>query len=78
VLLLARTDAGYANLCRLITLAHMSGERGEPSLTAGEVLRRSGGRATLGSTALRELRDAARSGMSQCRDRLLPITYESV
>jgi error-prone DNA polymerase len=43
VVLLARTDAGYANLCRLVTAAHMDGERGDPSVTAGEVLRRAEG-----------------------------------
>ena len=30
VILLASDEAGYANLCRLITDAHMVGERGEP------------------------------------------------
>ena len=30
VVLLATDDAGYANLCRLITDAHMLGERGDP------------------------------------------------
>jgi len=37
VVLLARDDAGYANLCRLITEAHMVGERGDPSVTAEQV-----------------------------------------
>jgi error-prone DNA polymerase len=32
VVLLATDDAGYANLCRLLTDAHMLGERGDPSL----------------------------------------------
>src|SRR5918999_1022993 len=31
VVLLAQDDRGYANLCRLITDAHMLGERGDPS-----------------------------------------------
>jgi DNA polymerase III alpha subunit len=43
VILLARDAAGYANLCRLITQAHMSGERGEPSLRPSEVMARAGG-----------------------------------
>jgi len=30
VVLLANDDAGYANLCRLVTDAHMLGERGDP------------------------------------------------
>jgi error-prone DNA polymerase len=43
VVLLARDAAGYANLCRLITAAHMAGERGEPSLRPSEVMGRAGG-----------------------------------
>ena len=43
VLLLARDAVGYGNLCRLITHAHMAGERGEPSLTPSEVMRRAEG-----------------------------------
>ncbi len=37
VLLLARDAAGYANLCRLVTDAHMTGERGDPSLTPEQI-----------------------------------------
>lgn len=37
VILLARDAAGYANLCRLVTDAHMTGERGDPSLTPEQV-----------------------------------------
>ena len=37
VLLLARDAAGYANLCRLVTDAHMVGERGDPSVTPEQV-----------------------------------------
>jgi error-prone DNA polymerase len=43
VTLLAKTDSGYANLCRLITAAHMTGERGDPALTTGQVCERAGG-----------------------------------
>jgi error-prone DNA polymerase len=43
ILLLARDSVGYANLCRLISAAHMSGERGEPSLTPREVMTRAEG-----------------------------------
>jgi error-prone DNA polymerase len=43
VVVLARDAVGYANLCRLITRAHMSGERGEPSLRPSEVMARSAG-----------------------------------
>ena len=37
VVLLAQDDRGYANLCRLITDAHMLGERGDPAITATQV-----------------------------------------
>jgi len=43
MLLIARTNDGYANLCRLLTSSHMGNDRGEPELTAGEILRRAGG-----------------------------------
>ncbi|MGH2546182.1 MAG: DNA polymerase III subunit alpha, partial [Actinomycetota bacterium] len=43
VVLLARDATGYGNLCRLITSAHMRGERGEPSLRPSEVMGRAGG-----------------------------------
>src|SRR6266540_2702737 len=37
VVLLARDAAGFANLCRLVTDAHMTGERGDPSLTPEQI-----------------------------------------
>jgi error-prone DNA polymerase len=37
ITLLAQDANGYANLCRLITDAHMLGERGEPSLMAEQI-----------------------------------------
>ena len=37
VLLLALDDAGYANLCRLLTDAHMLGERGDPWLDPAQI-----------------------------------------
>jgi error-prone DNA polymerase len=43
VLLLARDAVGYANLCRLISSAHMRGERGEPWLAPREVMERAEG-----------------------------------
>jgi error-prone DNA polymerase len=43
VVVLARDAVGYANLCRLLTKAHMGGERGEPSLRPSEVMARAGG-----------------------------------
>src|SRR5712691_7246713 len=43
VTLLAKDASGYGNLCRLITTAHMTGERGDPALSTGQVCKRSGG-----------------------------------
>jgi error-prone DNA polymerase len=43
VVLLARDAKGYGNLCRLITHAHMRGERGEPWLSPREVMERAEG-----------------------------------
>ncbi|MGZ5288037.1 MAG: DNA polymerase III subunit alpha [Actinomycetota bacterium] len=37
VVLLAIDDAGYANLCRLLTDAHMLGERGDPWLDPAQI-----------------------------------------
>jgi error-prone DNA polymerase len=38
IVLLAKDADGYANLCRLITDAHMTGERGDPALAPAQVL----------------------------------------
>jgi error-prone DNA polymerase len=43
VVLLARDEAGYANLCRLVTDAHMTGERSDPSLTPEQICAHAGG-----------------------------------
>ena len=37
VVLLAQDAVGYSNLCRLITDAHMLGERSDPSVTASQI-----------------------------------------
>ena len=41
--LLAKDAVGYASLCRSITTAHMTGERGDPALTTTQVCERSEG-----------------------------------
>jgi error-prone DNA polymerase len=43
ITLLAKDATGYENLCRLITTEHMTGERGDPALTAGQVCERAKG-----------------------------------
>jgi error-prone DNA polymerase len=66
VSLLAKNATGYGNLCRLITTAHMTGERGDPALTTGQICERASGLVCLlgpesepGSLAARGLHDAA-------------------
>jgi error-prone DNA polymerase len=75
VVLLARDARGYANLCRLITSAHMTGERGDPALTAGQVCERSEGLLCLlgpasvpGALAVAGLADAARDAIGPWRE----------
>ena len=43
VTLLAKDAVGYGSLCGLITSAHMTGDRGDPALTTGQVCERSSG-----------------------------------
>jgi error-prone DNA polymerase len=75
VVLLARDAAGYANLCRLITDAHMAGERGDPSVTPEQVCAHPGGLVALvgpasspGALALAGRPDAARRALDPYRE----------
>jgi error-prone DNA polymerase len=75
VTLLARDATGYANLCRLVTIAQMSGERGDPALTTGQVCERPAGLICLlglesepGRLALEGLLDAAAGAIRPYRD----------
>ena len=63
VVLLAQDAAGYANLCRLITDAHMTGERGDPSLALEQLCAHPGGLVAL-------LGPSSRPGMLAVADRL--------
>jgi len=67
---LAKDTAGYANLCSLVTTAHITGERGDPSLTAGQVCERANGLICLlgpesvpGALAIEGLAEAARDAL---------------
>jgi len=73
--LLARDATGYANLCRLVTDAHMTGERGNPSLTPEQVCAHAGGLVALlgpgsppGVLATAGRIDAARRALEPYRD----------
>ncbi len=75
VLLLARDATGYANLCRLITDAHMVGERGDPSLTPEQVCAHASGLVALlgpssppGALAIAGRIDAARKALDPFRE----------
>jgi error-prone DNA polymerase len=75
VLLLARDEGGYANLCRLVTDAHMTGERGDPSLTPEQVCAHAGGLVAIlghesppGTLALAGRTDAARRAIDPYRE----------
>jgi error-prone DNA polymerase len=75
VVLLAQDDRGYANLCRLITDAHMLGERGDPSITATQVCAHAGGllalvgpRSHAGRVAVRGRVDAAAGALHPFRE----------
>ena len=85
VLLLARDAAGYANLCRLVTDAHMTGERGDPSLTPEQICAHAGGLvAVLGPTsppaalAIAGRLDAARRALDSYREAFDDRTYVGV
>jgi error-prone DNA polymerase len=75
VVLLAQDDRGYANLCRLITDAHMLGDRGDPSITATQVCAHATGLAAIvgprshaGRLAVRGRIDAAASSLVSFRE----------
>jgi error-prone DNA polymerase len=75
VVLLAQDDRGYANLCRLITDAHMLGERGDPSITATQVCAHAAGlvaiagpRSHAGRAAVRGRIDAAARALDPFRE----------
>src|SRR3989442_2820361 len=75
ITVLAKDAVGYGNLCRLITTAHMTGERGDPALTTGQVCERAQGLVCLlgpesdpGRMAAAGRPDAALAALSPWRD----------
>jgi error-prone DNA polymerase len=85
VLLLARNARGYANLCRLITSAHMAGERGDPHLVPSQILERAEGLACLlgpesgpGVLAAAGMADAAREEARAWREAFGPWCFIEV
>ncbi len=85
VLVLARDAAGYANLCRLVTDAHMTGERGDPSLTPEQICAHAGGLVAVlgpssppGALALVGRLDAARTALEPYREAFGERAYVAV
>jgi error-prone DNA polymerase len=85
VVLLARDDEGYANLCRLLTDAHMLGERGDPHLACEQVLAHSRGLVALlgprsepGRLALSQRPAAARRALDPWREAFGERCYVAV
>jgi error-prone DNA polymerase len=79
LVLLAQDERGYANLCRLITDAHMLGKRGDPSITAIQVCAHAAGlialagpRSHAGRLAVRGLIDAAAEALHPFREAFGP------
>jgi error-prone DNA polymerase len=75
LVLLAQDGRGYANLCRLVTDAHMLGERGDPSITATQICAHATGlvalagpRSHAGRLAVRGRTDAAAETLHPFRE----------
>ena len=73
--LVALDDAGYANLCRLLTDAHLLGERLDPTLATAQVLAHAGGlvaligpRSSAGRSAVRGHIDAGARELGPWRE----------
>jgi error-prone DNA polymerase len=73
--LVALDDAGYANLCRLLTDAHLLGERLDPALATEQVLAHAGGlvaltgpRSSAGRSAVRGHIDAGARELGRWRE----------
>ena len=75
LVLLAQDERGYANLCRLITDAHMLGERGDPAIATTQICAHAGGlvaiagpRSHAGRLAVRGRTDAAADALHPFRE----------
>jgi error-prone DNA polymerase len=76
IVLLAQDAVGYSNLCRLITDAHMLGERSDPSVTASQVCAHAAGLVALlgptsapGRLAVAGRIDAASQAVGEAQER---------
>src|SRR5207247_10993223 len=85
VVVLAQDAGGYANLCRLITDAHMLGERADPSLAAEQVLAHSQGlvcllgpQSSIGRLAVAGMYVAALAALRPFRDAFVDLYFVEV
>ena len=85
VVVLAVDDVGYANLCRLVTDAHMLGERGEPSLTSRQICAHADGlvgilgpASPVGAVAVAGMPAAARRAIEPFKDAFAERLYVGV
>lgn len=85
VILLARDERGYANLCRLITDAHTTGERGVPALAPERVCAHAAGlvallgpRSPAGRLAISGHPEAARRALEPYREAFGERLYVAV
>ena len=77
LVLLAQDERGYANLCRLITDAHMLGERGDPAITATQICAHAAGLVAIAGPRSHAGRLAVR-GRHGCGRRGAPSVPRSV
>ena len=75
LVVLAQDERGYANLCRLITDAHMLGERGDPAVATAQICAHAAGlvaiagpRSHAGRLAVRGRTDAAAEALRPFRE----------
>ena len=73
VILLAQDERGYANLCRLITDAHMTGGRGDPSLTPEQICAHPSGLVCLLGPSSPPAAHAARGRLGAAHRAILPF-----
>jgi error-prone DNA polymerase len=73
VVLLAQDDRGYANLCQLITDAHMLGERGDPSVAAIQVCAHAAGLIAIAGPRSHAGRKAVHGRIDAAADALAPF-----
>ncbi|MEX2274579.1 MAG: DNA polymerase III subunit alpha [Actinomycetota bacterium] len=73
LVLLAADEIGYANLCRLLTDAHMTEERGAPELVPAQVCAHAGGLVALAGPRSAAGRLAANGRLAAARRELGPL-----